>query len=304
VVAPSSSTESDDRIHDLTEWLAQLRGNDPLDGVDDLTRARLRPAAGELLAGPPLSSETIAEIAESTHLTVLRAAIALRGREVLAHWKPLLTACRSGRAAAPLRDLKSVIGEARALELALEGATGYGGDRELGLQRLRTLLQTLEGYLPAENSGSFKHARYETLTHHDKPTTKRRAWYLEALRAETKLSEPRTALLFGTLLALAGLYFFINQGFEAVLPEGPPPQVEAYRRALPETQSRNLADGDLTVIVHSSWASKPRSVQLDELMALRGATRKEEFDLLIVETEQGRTIVRVTRDGDFTWLNR
>ncbi len=298
------STEEGDRTHELGEWLEHIRSTQPLDGIDELTRVKLRPAASELLeGGSPLTPQHIAGIWEAAHITVLRAATALRGREILSFWRPLLTSCQAGDATAPLKDLRSVIGELEALERALEAAAGYGSDREVGLERLRKLLHTLEGFLPREHSESFQHARYETLTHHERPVQKKRPWYLPHLRAETKITEPRTALLFGILLALAGLYLFINQGFEAVMPAGPPPQLEAYRRALPETQSRSFDGGDLTITVHGAWAGKARSAQLGDLLALRGATRHEEFDLLIIITEQGRTIVAVTRDGDFMWAD-
>ncbi len=289
-----------DDVWGLERWLEALGGAGPVPGLEPRQHDALRPAAAALLAvEADVRPRALRSVDDWDSLTSLRAAVALRGRQVLEVWKPLLPACKEGLSTAPLRDLKRVAAEADALHEAL-AALEDGGDRAVGLERLRALSGRMGGWMPsaAATAAAREPAKYETMTWH-RPAARERI--RQGLLSETRLSEPRTAILFGTFLALAAAYFLIEVGIGSLLPEPPPPLITALSAVVPEAKNEVRRGDQLVITVHASWASKPRGTRVRELYALHTVAQVVIWEELVILNPQGRELVRIDRSGDVVW---
>lgn len=277
----------------LRTWVDRIAGDGPLDGIGGARRRKLLLPCIALLKLPDLKPATLREITDWNQLLALRAAVALRGRQVLEVWQPLLRACRDGSTTAPIKDLKRTAAEARAIGEALAQAKD-GGDKAAGLERLEALAKRLDGWLPAPGARS-RYERFEGLTYRGERTAGKLAE--ERLRGVNTTN--MLALGAGVaVLVLAAGALFVHFGISSLLPESVTPQLQLYQAALPEVVGAERDGEALVVTVRPSWSEAGRGARLRGLMALHESALATGWERIELRDPLGHPLATVQRTGE------
>lgn len=257
------------------------------DIANDLDRGPgLREAAAAFASWDlPVTARDMPDLDEPA-LKALAAGLALRSRELLDHYGPLLELCQQGKSTAPIRDLRSTARLARA---AAEALPGQGDPAHAALDAVAS---SLERWLPPEGSSDrLKAVVFERAA----PVTSERikAPPPEPSAPQRSPQSRRLIRVLVGLLLVGGLMQGVNLWSNR---PPPPPELSSYQAVLPAVVGKTLRGDTVVVEVQDSWAKRSADDRLEDLFKLEDAMAGEGANALVLQTAGGRELASITVD--------
>jgi hypothetical protein len=289
----------------LAQHLVRIVDEEPGLDLDARFAGAVRPVARKLLLDKrDLSPGGLLSLERSAEMAALAAGVHLRSLDVLEFWKPLLKHCLSGSSKAPVKDLKLVAAEARALMGLLQ-------DKEPSEMRDRVLRMATESaartekWLPRRKSkgggpaapryrpGTFLEDEEEDGT----PKVRVRPPTVKREKRETPLGKVVGWIL--TIAAIAGMGYGIVWFIQNNKPE--PLPVTTFSALVSQVTDKVLEDSELVLTARPGWVDQNVEHRESDLRLLLTAGAREKPKSLRLVDRQGELLARLTEDGGFVW---
>ncbi len=289
----------------LLDQLERLATADVIVDLESAYHQAARPGAEALLLrGATVDARTIPDLDDPREIAAVAAAIHLRTVDLLEFWEPLLAATKSGQSSAPLRDLRTAIKQARALEVVVAGRKKTKA-RDAVLKKTIEAAERLEQWLP-KRSGStiatkYSRGAFDEEDEEGDGTPKVRPPPDPKAKKKDKPETPlQTAL--GWLLTIAALVGMGYGGWYVLQQQGTYVRDTAYFNAVIVDVADKTTEADsVTFTMSIGWLAKPRAEREAQIAELRSMLGPEEGSAVQILDSKGGLLADVDPAGAVTW---
>ena len=289
----------------LAQHLVRIVDEEPDLDLDARFAGAVRPVARQLLLDKrDLTPDGLESIERSAEMAAIAAGVHLRSLDVLEFWKPLLKHCLAGSSKAPVKDLKGVSAEARAL-MALLQSKDPSEMRDKVLRMATDAAARVEKWLPRRKTkgGGPAATRYRPGTFMEDededgaPKVRVRPLPVKREKPETPLGKVFGWIL--TIVAVAGMGYGVVWFIQNNKPE--PLPVTTFSALVPQVTSKALEASELVLTAKPGWVDQnPQHRESDLRLLLTAGAREKPKSLRLVD-RQGELLGRLSEDGVVTW---
>lgn len=290
----------------LVQHLIRIVDEEPGLDLDAKFAGALRPVARKLVEeGRDLSAEGLTALTSSAEMAAVVAGLHLRSKDVLEFWKPLLKHCLNGSSKAPIKDLKRVSAEARAMMELLQ-AKAPSEMRDKVLRMATEAAARVEKWLPRRASKKAGPAapRYRPGTFMEgdddddgKPKVRVRPPPVRREKPETPLGKVFGWIL--TVLLIGGMGYGVVWFIQNNQPE--PLPVATFTALVPQVTDKSLEGSELVLTTKPGWIDRKAEHRESDMRLLLTAGSREKPKSLRLVDRSGELLARLAEDGTFTW---
>jgi len=297
----------DDGAKTLLQQLERVATEEFLRDLDVKFHGAVRPVALELARGDRTFAPADIELMDSApEIAAVTAAVHLRSLDVCAFWKPLLSQTVQGASHAPIADLKSVAGEARALMTVLNGRPESAMRDKVLLMATEAAART-EKWIPdgrKKKSGGPKAVRYGRGAFHGTEDEDGNAIEREATPRKRKIVKAESAVgrVFGWILTVAvviglgyGVFWFIQNN------RPDPLTSEAYSSLVGRVLDRTIDEHEAVLKVKPAWTEQKARDRESDLRLMMTVAKREDLTSVRMVDAAGETVGRIDPEGVVVW---